>query len=438
MPATSLRLKDLLTPCTPEEFFQDTWERTPLAIARGNEGHYAGLLSLRDFDQVIAFSRPRFNDPAAFQTTSPVRPTYVRGALDHASMSAADEPGIAELRQAFDQGKSLVIMAMQRRWPAIAELCRNLEGVFRCPVHANMYLTPPGSQGFAAHYDPHEVFILQLEGSKDWRLYGASEELPLVSDGTGVPRQPLGPSREVRLSPGDLLYIPRGHVHEAFTVDSLSLHLTVGINVYRWSDLLRHALAAASREDVRFRESLPEGALPANKGQLRQHFQDLLDRLVENAAGNDLFDKALESLGNQFFHQLPMLPGSRFAPPADLDQFTLETVLENRAYPLCRVVDDDSGVAIEFPGNRVGGPQRIAPALRFVAGVRRFVVRALPDDLNPQAKLVLARRLVREGLLTVVEEPAQIVNRTSDNAVSLPEDASTAPTVVWETLEPAR
>lgn len=33
------------------------------------------------------------------------------------------------------------------------------------------YLTPPGTQGFAPHYDDIEAFILQLEGKKYWRLY---------------------------------------------------------------------------------------------------------------------------------------------------------------------------------------------------------------------------------------------------------------------------
>src|SRR5215469_8498820 len=99
-------------------------------------------------------------------------------------------------------------MTMQHRWPPAAALCRSLEAVFHCPVHANMYLTPEGAQGFDAHFDTHEVFVLQLEGSKQWRLYGEPRALPLVDERFNIPRDQLGPVREVELSAGDLLYIP--------------------------------------------------------------------------------------------------------------------------------------------------------------------------------------------------------------------------------------
>lgn len=404
-------LAHILSPVSLESFFDETWEAKSLVVERDDENHYAGLLSMRDVDQMIAFSHPQFTDASAFRDVAPVRSTYVRGLLaDQAAMSPMPNPGLAELRQAYDQGKSVVIMGMQQRWPAVAELCRNLEMVFHCPVHANMYLTPAGAQGFAAHYDPHEVFILQLEGTKHWRLYERIELLPLASDKAGTPARPLGAAREMCLKPGDLLYIPRGHVHDAHTADTFSLHLTVGISVFRWADLIHHAVSCASRRESGFRQSIPAGAFPADgaadgRAGLKQQFQDLLASLADGARCDQLFDDAVASLDSQYYSQLSMVPGTQFSSPFDLDQVALDTVLENRCQAICRVMENEEGVAIVFPGNRVGGPQRIASALRFIAGTPRFAVQDLPDELNAQGKLVLVRRLIREGLLTPIGQP---------------------------------
>ena len=427
MSTMSFELEDLLAPITADVFFRDNWEKETLVVARGDEAHYAGLLELRDIDQILAFSRPKFSDQSAFQGEGPLRPTYVRGTLDQPALSFAENPGIAEIRQVFDNGKSVVIMAMQHRWPAVAALCRNLETVFHCPVHANMYLTPAGSQGFAAHFDTHEVFILQLEGVKHWRLYGVSEELPLVSENVGIPARPLGASQDICLKAGDFLYIPRGHVHEAFTTETPSLHLTVGINVYRWADLLRHAVSSASRQDVRFRGALPEGALPSSKSELKQHFRRLLELMANDATSDELFEGAMQSLGDQFFSQLHMLPGNQFASPAGLDCIDLDTVVERHPQSMCRVVQSAQGVAIEFPGNRVGGPLRVESALRFVASVKRFTVGALPDDLKADAKVVLVRRLVREGFLTIVAPAVSSDSPRDDGDIHRPP----SPEPVW-------
>lgn len=59
-------------------------------------------------------------------------------------------------------------------------------------------------------------------------------------------------------------------------------------------------------------------------------------------------------------------------------------------------------ISIQFPGNEVRGPGWLEPAYRFIAETETFAVKDLPDSLSDNAKLVLVRRLIREGLLRVV------------------------------------
>lgn len=400
MPETDLDLRKLLDPVGEEMFFRTHWEKEPLHIARDEDEQYAGLFSSRDVDAVIAFTRPKFTDAAAFRPEVPRRKSFVQGWLaDRQTEDGASYPGIGELQRVYAEGRTVVIMTMQQRWQPVARLCRNLEGIFHCPVHANLYLTPTGAQGFDAHFDTHEVLVLQLEGRKTWRLYGPKRTLPLVGERFNIPREQLGPVRELHLAPGDLLYVPRGHVHEAFTAQEPSMHLTVGVNVYRWADLLHEALAALTRDDERFRESLPPGLLggQASPAVAVDRFRELLGVLLREARVDD----AVRQLGDQFFGQMPMLPGGHFAVPPKEEAIDLDTVLEKVPGTVCRVIEEGAWVTIEFPGGRVGGPRKIASALRFAAGTDRFPAGALPDDLGDEAKLVLARRLVRERLLTV-------------------------------------
>lgn len=398
MPGADFDLGKLLAPVREEAFFQDYWEKQSLLVARNEPGSYAGLFSMADVDSVIAFTRPKFAGLGDAAPEAPRPKTFVQGWLaDRQLPKSASYPTVPELHRLYAQGKTVVIMTMQQRWLPIALLCRNLEAVFHCPVHANLYLTPQGAQGFDAHFDTHEVLVLQLEGHKTWRLYGSGRSLPLVGERYQVARDDLGPPHEVHLSPGDLLYLPRGHIHEAFTAECASLHLTVGINVFRWADLLHQALADLTRADERFRESLPPGSLggPDVPAALAERFRELLDVLAQKARAAH----AVCRLGDEFFGALQPLPGGHFAPPEEEEDLDLDTVLARRLGMFCRVAEERAWVTLEFPGGRVGGPLKIAPALRFIARTERFAIRALPDELGPGGKLVLARRLLRERLL---------------------------------------
>jgi ribosomal protein L16 Arg81 hydroxylase len=395
-------LAKLLGSMEPETFFRDFWEKKPLAVSRNDAAYYRGLFSLRDLDSLIAFTRPKFFDN--LKPGAPSRHNVVHGRLPDEEPFAGYYPDLAEVHRAFAHGKTLLITGMQQRWPAVAAMGRHLEAFFGCHVHTNLYLTPPGAQGFDAHYDTHEVFVLQIDGDKHWRLYGALRDLPLPNEQAAVPKDQLGAAtQEVLLRPGDLLYIPRGHVHEAFTSERASLHLTVGVNVVRWLNVLQRVLEAAGAADVRFRQSLPLGLLCADAPPpaVKERFQELL-QLVVNMA--DL-EGALGAMTAGFLGKLAALPQDYFAMD-DPERINLDTLVERAAGVICRVVREGDQVVLQAPGARIDGPASIAPALHFIARTRRFTPAALPDDLSADAKLALIRRLLREKLLTVVRQSA--------------------------------
>jgi ribosomal protein L16 Arg81 hydroxylase len=399
MNAAEFDFAKLIWPIEPATFFRETWEKEPLIVSRNHFDYYTSLFSTRDVSQMIHFTRPRFAGMRSHSTPTEA----LRGvAPDQEKLYAGRDDDLAELNREFAEGKTYLVHGLEKRWQPISRLCRTLEATFHHPVNAAMFLTPKGSQGFEAHYDAIEGFILQIDGSKSWRIYKPEQRLPLAIAAAPTLEGPLGePLMEIELHAGDLLYLPRGYIHEAFTSECSSLHVTVAVAVLRWADLLGSALTLVAAQDVRFREAVPVGFLNTSGAALQERLQELLHLLAAKARANE----AVDHLAEQFIGKLPALPGGQFVPPEEIEQIDLDTVLEKAPGVISRVNMEKGSVSIQYPGNRIRGPRQIAPALRFIAAETRFAVRSLPDSLTSQSKLVLVRRLVREGLLAIASRP---------------------------------
>jgi hypothetical protein len=117
-------------------------------------------------------------------------------------------------------------------------------------VYANAYLTPPKSQTVPPHADDRDVLIFQLCGRKLWNVYSKipiKHPYPNEQVGKGNLDVPLdvltGPlAYNDYLNEGDVLYIPRGMVHEAKTsttdtnaANEFSFHITIAIATHDWT-----------------------------------------------------------------------------------------------------------------------------------------------------------------------------------------------------------
>ncbi|WP_428963902.1 JmjC domain-containing protein [Micromonospora fluostatini] len=171
----------------------------------------------------------------------------------------------AELTALLDRGATLVLESLHRTWPPVGRLCRQLSREVGVPVQANAYLTPAGAQGFAHHHDTHSVLIAQTAGSKTWQL-----SPPIVTD--PLEHQPFRaamvtdehrrqfaePVLEAVLRPGDVLWVPRGWIHNGFATDEHSLHLSLSLPPLTpyW---VATELVRTLDGDERFRRDLPWG-----------------------------------------------------------------------------------------------------------------------------------------------------------------------------------
>ncbi|KAK3250407.1 hypothetical protein CYMTET_40209 [Cymbomonas tetramitiformis] len=184
-------------------------------------------------------------------------------------------PGV--VTKGLQRGFSLIMNKMEMRHRPVADVAVQLQAFFGAHANANLYITPQlggdstsENQGFEIHWDEMESFIVQIVGRKHWHVYQKMLDLPM-------PHQRIKPkaaeagavSLDIDLSPGDVLYLPRGWIHDARTINSGSLHLTLGVQMEKHTLAhLVHALA-----DLVAEEKVPKNvmlqAISARKGSPR-------------------------------------------------------------------------------------------------------------------------------------------------------------------------
>ncbi len=298
--ATPHRIPDfaaLLAPVLPENFFRDHWERKPLHLSRGDAHYYDGVLSNDDLESIISAADLRYPAIQLARDGGYVASEAYTKNIQAGRNSFNGVPDIAKIQSEYRSGSTVVLNHLHRTWAPLRELCESLENDFTHVVHANAYLTPEDTPGFAPHYDTHEVFVLQVAGSKRWRVFQPPLALPHRTQTftpTGYVPRPL---LELELKQGDLLYLPRGYVHAAHTSQVHSAHVTIGITVYTWVELLSE-LIASSKEFHQYRAALPPGF--AKREEMKKRLKEGLTvgakRLIDNCDIDRLIDDFLQRM----------------------------------------------------------------------------------------------------------------------------------------------
>jgi ribosomal protein L16 Arg81 hydroxylase len=383
----------VIAPISVEQFFDSYYERQTLFVQRGAPDYYEPLLSVSALDDFLS-SHPPLQDYVGVVDAHREVSTdeYVRldGRID-----------VARVYELFERGATITFRQMHKRIPELAELCRAAEIQFNCPFQTNLYFTPSHAQGFKTHFDTHDVFILQVSGSKRWRLYDPLILLPLPDQHFDLAKHSLSVSKEIVLQAGDLLYCPRGIPHDADATNEFSLHITFGALAYSWAEVLIEAMADACLNDSVFRGSLPPGFVVgrASREDLQETFRALVDRFQQVAR----LDPALDSIADRFVHgRMPLLPQQR-VQLSKLNSLTLDSAVGCRSGLIYRSRVVDEIFKVEYHSSEIRFPVRAAASIAYALNTPRYFVRDLPGEIDDSGKLVLVRRLVQEGCAVILD-----------------------------------
>ncbi len=390
----------------PAKFAAAHWGQTPLlsrAAELPNPAGFTDLLSPDDADELLSrrgLRTPFLRVAKDGQLVPAARFTGGGGAGAEIGDQVLDEKILA----LYADGATLVLQGLHRIWPALVDFTRDLSLAVGQPLQVNAYLTPPGNQGFATHYDTHDVFVLQVDGRKHWRIHP-----PVLPD--PLERQPWGgradevcataqdaPALDVVLEPGDALYLPRGWLHSAQAQQDSSLHLTVGIRALTRYALVEELLALAA-EDRRLRATLPFGtdlgdpdAIEPELTETVEALRDWLLRADPAAVATRLRQRAWPAS-----RPAPIRP---LAQAAALAALTVDDQVILRPGLRWQLTTERDRTTLRLFDRTITLPAYCEPALRALLTGEPVRVGDLPALDTDADRLTLTRRLLREAVLT--------------------------------------
>ena len=320
----------------------------------------------------------------------------------------ADQVADDRVLELFLDGHTVVLQGLHRMWPPLIDFAGALTTDLGHPVQVNAYVTPGSSRGFSAHYDVHDVFVLQVAGEKRWRIHEPVHAAPLRDQpwtdrkAAVEARAQEEPVLDEVLRPGDALYLPRGYLHAAEALGGVSCHLTVGVHpVTRFAVL--EALLAVVADDPRLRASLPMGVDVGDPASVQADVQATVDALTDRLGSLDVAAVADRLAGRLVAGNRPG-PVQPLAQASALAGLTPESELSARPFQRYRVTVEGDRLALRLFDRTVRLPVACEKAVRALLDGERLRVADLPG-LAADDAMALARRLVREAVVVVHSAP---------------------------------
>lgn len=385
----------IIAPYSLEEFFEKFHEKDMLHISRNDKNYYNNILTSREISAFLDRQDIFYPSLRVVKEGKEIPSSqYTKNAVP---IGHHKKDGIIHTEKAFalfNQGSTLVIQAGQRYFDNLSKCCMNLSQKFNSPVQANLYITPNKSQGFNPHWDTHDVFVLQISGTKTWNLYGFEKELPTKNQSfisKGYDKKPL---QTLQLTPGDFLYVPRGYVHDAMADDGISAHITIGILSFTWARFFSEVFPQLENFKE-FREAVP-------------FWKDDLDEIIKQktAALKNVLDEldfsmGVERLNAQYQKTQPQPVNNYFQSLLDINEFSEQTVFALNESVIYTTSKDNDHLRIRFFEKTISLPLSAETLMNSIFKQKQFTLAQLPQTITTENKKNILKLLLREGLVHI-------------------------------------
>lgn len=251
------QFEELIKPEPIESFFEKYWTRNELHLS--NHFNASALFNIEKLNDLINTNQDHLSFPVIrlIKNGKIISESRYTELTTKRRQATSRQISISKLVEFCNSGATMTFNGLNNYSVELSDYCKKISTELNEATQINCYLTQKGNQGFEPHFDHHEIFIIQVQGEKEWDLFGKAEAFPIPTSQYYDQGKPdFENKRSYQLASGDVLYIPRGMWHQAKTINSSSLHLTLNVMCDLKIDFLHWLLDHIANHDAKFRENL--------------------------------------------------------------------------------------------------------------------------------------------------------------------------------------
>lgn len=212
-----MKSNDVLGDLTPREFLRDYWQKKPALIRQAIPG----------FKPVL--SRDALFAMASREEVESRLITHFRSQwkLSHGPLTSLPPP--------HRKGWTVLVQGVNLHDDAADDLLGRFRFIPDARLDDLMISYASDTGGVGPHLDSYDVFLLQAEGRRRWRI-GRQRDHSLIE---GAPLKLLrnfAPTAEYLLEPGDMLYLPPQWAHEG-VAEGECMTYSIGFRAPTWQEL---------------------------------------------------------------------------------------------------------------------------------------------------------------------------------------------------------
>jgi ribosomal protein L16 Arg81 hydroxylase len=386
------KFEELLRPLQVDDFFANFHENKHVHLKVGEAERFSDLLSFEQLDEIVGVYGLATPDIRVVNSDKDICSsdyTWKNNLVDPVKVAAH-----------YANGATIIFNSLQDRVEALRQFCSAVSEALRLRIQTNIYLTPKQSQGFDPHWDTHDVFVMQIQGSKRWRIYKETFELPLEQEQHKFEPDCIEVTDvidEFILEQGDVLYIPRGVMHSAVAEDGTSLHVTLGVTPYSWQSLFIDCISQLATDDPRWRESAPlcdtGDALEQQFGERLKEFEDSVDLQKVVAGHVKMISNALRPRHGRYL-----------AGAETQDELAESDVVAPHKHSVVDISasEDSKKITLSTGYREISLPMSSKKTIDLIFDDRKEAIGNFDDDIDWGSRKLVVETLLREGLIAKV------------------------------------